>query len=233
MFVIILGSVPSEFCNLNSLTTLVLTNNPITCYPQCLTTITGLTYDNSPFYCTDVPTGQPTGQPSSQPSGQPTSRPSVDYHAQDESICGFIAGLGDTPNTIVASIEIRDGPISSDAWRCTNNVLDSDPCDYLGNGVSMWSGITCTNGLVSGIHLEGMTDVHGTISSSIGLLTPLTYFALEKGGGGDGVTGTLPPSFSNLTQLQYFSMQFGGAGNGNKNINICIYFLMYLLIYLF
>lgn len=81
----------------------------------------------------------------------------------------------------------------STSWECTDGL----PTTALCNGsTSSWMGVTCVDGVVTEIDFHN-SALSGSISSSIGYLTSLTYFSL----GTNNLVGSIPSSFGYLVSL--------------------------------
>lgn len=92
-------------------------------------------------------------------------------------------------------------------WRCDS--VTNQALDLCQPGVQ-WSGITCSNGVVTGINfnsqdlVNGMPSlVSGTIPSSIGLLTDLVSIEFSF----TALRGTVPTSVGLLSMLTRFSLR--------------------------
>ena len=98
-------------------------------------------------------------------------------------------------------------PFSSglDGWICVNSVPTS--------GVCTWEGIQCdeSSTKVEAIILP-LYSLHGTIPTSIGLLSDLIYLNLN----GNGITGILPSQLGYLTKMKY--LDIGATVNIAQNI---------------
>ena len=112
--------------------------------------------------------------------------------SQDQALCDLIASTNIASN------------YGSNQWSCDSSGFpSSDPC------VVMWPGLTCSNGAVVRMDMC-CNGLSGTIPSTFGLLTSLTYLQL----GYNYLFGTIPASLSQLSSIQYlylYSNCFSGT----------------------
>lgn len=192
------------------------------------------------------------------PSGESLPNRKVEWTSSNEAVAtvdgtGVVTGVGGGSAIITAVVEGRQGTASINVYGCsaqtsvpasqcsaliavydafTNSkwrdepgwVQGTDPCD--------WWHVTCTNGIITGLHLsltEGGTisyrvgdlsdltsltiwdvDIVGSLPSSLGSLTKLEVLSIT----GSSITGTIPPELgqlSNLRELDLRSNQLTGT----------------------
>ena len=138
---------------------------------------------------TSTPTATATPTPTVTPSPTPTATPTP------------------TPTTMVSSSTDRSALVAlynaTDGanWRNNTNWLSNEP-------IGEWYGVTTNeDGRVTRLNLWGWssrgTGLDGTIPSSLGNLSQLTYLKL---GYDDEFTGSIPSSLGNLSKLTYLEL---------------------------
>lgn len=101
------------------------------------------------------------------------------------------------PQNIALCELSTNGELSKLNWTCTNGVPTSDVCS--------WKGILCNrNGFVNDIDISPMQlKMTGSIPTSIGLLSSLTYLSLSSYPDYSEIGGPIPSSIGYLTSLEY------------------------------
>ena len=79
------------------------------------------------------------------------------------------------------------------SWACINGAPITSVCQ--------WTGVTCLSKTVAQIVLSKL-PLHGSISTSIGLLSSLNSLVLS----GDGLTGSIPNAIGNLPFLSVLDL---------------------------
>lgn len=99
-------------------------------------------------------------------------------------------------NTALCELAIK-GDLYRLNWTCADGVPTSDVC--------LWNGILCNrNGYVNDIDISPLNlKMKGSIPSSIGLLTSLTYLSLSSYPDYSDLSGTIPSTIGYLTNLEY------------------------------
>lgn len=198
------GSIPLIFCSLTKLNTLSIWES-------------GGSSTNPGMGCTLSCLSTKTGMhnaPATLRSCVPTEVPP----STQTALCDFIAA------TNVATIFSE--------WNCnTAHSVATEPCN---GGAPLWSGITAcsSSGDVTAINL-GSTGLSGSIPTSIGYLTALTYLNICNNLLGSGNTSLLflsasgwsciatagiPSSIGNLISLQYLML----CGNKLTGIDVLL-----------
>eukprot|EP01041_Mallomonas_annulata_P004177 gene4177-8301_t len=81
------------------------------------------------------------------------------------------------------------------SWRCTNGLPATNICKD--STTSSWTGVVCSSNGIEGMNIQRL-HISGTIPSSLGLLTSLTYLSLFS----NSLHGVIPSSFGNLINLK-------------------------------
>jgi len=94
-----------------------------------------------------------------------------------------------------AATNIAD--ITTSGWDCVNGTPTSDVCS------GEWDGIGCYEDLLVSLKFSYDDSLSGTLPSSIGKLSDLTYLQYYE----TSMYGTLPTTIGQLIKLQYFSIK--------------------------
>jgi hypothetical protein len=131
----------------------------------------------------------------SSPESEPTLSPSSNHPTQEltgdaAALCGMITSTN-------IGLIARDVGLSG--WDCGGSGADSI--------CTGWTGVTCSNGKVSGLSFSGM-GLAGILSESFGQLVHLKSADLSD----NDIQGPLPESFRNLINLEVLNLSGNQLG---------------------
>mmetsp|Transcript_30404 Transcript_30404/g.30904 ORF Transcript_30404/g.30904 Transcript_30404/m.30904 type:complete len:854 (+) Transcript_30404:134-2695(+) len=145
---------------------------------------------------TDMPTLSPSMKPSKRPTRKPAKspvsmgkpkptlnpsrKPNLPLPGHPNPFCDLAAALG----------------LSRFGWRCDKQ--GNPLTNMCTRGRKNWEGLYCYHNQVHTIYLPSKS-LTGTLPQSIGLITSLTYLALD----GNSLSGSIPESVGQMTSLKY------------------------------
>jgi Leucine-rich repeat (LRR) protein len=175
----LVGSIPTSLAKLTKIGVLSLSGNSLSgSIPASLCTVTSLTS----LYATSPDLKCYAGCLTSKPDHAfGLAQKGCTPPRRDIALCDFVAA------TNIASIG------GYDEWTCVVGFTQTDPCAT----AATWTGIICIDSKIVSLVLDSIS-LTGTLPSSIGYLTDLSFLKIENNA---ELAGTLPDSLGSLIGL--------------------------------